>query len=62
MIFGETGKLTARRGGGHFCDEPSPYPPHGGGQGEDTVSPAERGEEQKCADNEVWQANRQFVK
>ena len=42
-----------------------------GGQGEDTVSPAERGEEQKhvpecfyqgCADNEVWRANRRFVK
>jgi len=22
LIFGETGKLAVRRGGGHFCDEP----------------------------------------
>jgi len=47
LIFGETGKLPARRGGGHFCDEPYVH---------------RYGEEQKCADNEVWQANRQFVK
>jgi len=42
---------AARRGRGHFCDASSPFIPLWRGTG------GGYGEEQKCADNEVWQAS-----